>query len=331
MYSLLALIFFLNPSHAQTSGTVSTSVSQDSFFQLKENSKKNSQVISLKSAKILQTIILSVDITNEKTDSSNKTLTTQSGQAIPLSSIDNGQRQIMNVGVELQTGSLLTSISTAQDILPTIYARRSYSLLMQKSLYSGATQISAQLAHSLQNQPESYFINPLSLQSQKRLALISNNNLILGIEQILTENIRSQFQYTESHFENYRPMQRSLKLAASFAFDSRWTSRLDIGYAAEDKNVNLFDDRGYFQAQWMDNQLSYEWKLDSFIGLGWSTVLENEIDPRRNYSAHLGTDTLGLFIDQRFKAFSFGLKLAQTQTSESQSGLSASGVFSWDI
>ena len=330
MLRLLSLILFLSSLNVLADGTVSTRLSEDTLIELANaKSSTQTQAFYLVTPKILKFWTLSLSLQNKKQDFSDKTVTGKTGQIIPLASVDDGVRNILSSAVEYQQGSILSSLFITQDTKPSVFSLKSYGLIIRKDFFSSATQASFSLDKSLQSQPDNYFINPISLQSQKRLERIETQKVSLGLEQILTENLRSRIQYSESKTNSYRPLQRSLKLANALALSSRWTSRFDMGYAYEDHSENLFDDRGYFQSQWLESQISYEWALDSFIGLGWSTVLENENDSRRSYSAHLGTDTFGLYLNKTFKDLTAGVKIAQTQTSESQSGFSAQGDLKW--
>lgn len=331
MHSLFALGLFVSGS-AFAAGSISTSLSQESTFEIaNQETKKSSQAVVIQTADLLNHLLITGQVSNEVQDVSHKTLTLRSGQTAPLIQIDDGIRRIFLATAEYQADSVITSVSTAQDIKPSAFSRRYEGILIQKNFYSGATQVSAGYETSNQSQPESYFINPSTLQTQKRLGTISNNTVTIGLEQILTENLRSKIQYSESKFENFRPLQKFFRLASSAAISSRWTFRNDLGISSENRNENLYDDRGYFEAQWMENQISYEWQLDSFVGLGWSTVLEKEEDPRRGYVGSLGTDTFGIFIDKKFKKFTVTTKAGQTQTSEAQSGFSVAGELKWDL
>ena len=188
MLRLLTLTVLLMSIFASGEGIVSTRLSQETVIELANStSKSQSQSFSIVTPKILKLWTLGLAYQNRKEDYATKFLTGKSGQIIPLSAFDDGARSILSSSVEYQNGTVLTSIAIAQDTKSSAFSSKSYNVTLKKEFFSSSTQTIISFENSMQNLPENYFINPFTLQSQKRIETINSQRVTLGLEQILTE------------------------------------------------------------------------------------------------------------------------------------------------
>lgn len=332
MHRLFTLIIFTPAFLHAAPGNIAISVGHQNQIQLNEvDTKKDFQRISIVSPTLANHYTLGAQYSFEQNDISTRNLTGSTGQETPLSAIDNGKREIATISVEYRVGMLLASASSSQDTKPSVFSRKSYSLLLQLSPFSGATQLFVSGDFSRQDQPESYFTDPGTLQSRRRLAEIVTQTISIGVEQILTENYRTRLALSEVRQHNYRPRQNKLSWANAVALGSRHTVRADLGVAFENRSESLKDDRGYFYSHWLETQWIYESSLDTFWGIGISNVFEKEDDPRRSVETQIGTDAIGGFFEKRFDAFIAAFKISNAQTNLKDTALSLQGDLKWEF
>lgn len=326
----ITILLQLLGSPAFSMGLVTLEASETELLQLNELSvPTTSKVLSLTSPAILEVAKLNLALTQIHQDLSNRNITLKSKNEIPLSTLDSGIRQTLMTGVEFSTGRHLGVLSTTQDLKKSLFTGKTFSLDQAVQFHSGATQLNLTLLHSEQNQPLSFFIDPGTFESKERLTSIKVNQISIGVEQIWTDIFKTKITSDYKRTENFRPNQYSLKIQQAIAIGQFWTWKSELGSAIENRSEPLKDDRGYFQSVWLDQECSYEWKLDSFIRFGWSTLDENEFDPRRNRETFLGTDEIAASISQSLNLFNYELQISYFLNSEKQTATAYKGNFAW--
>jgi len=333
MHRLLTLTLGLIGTLAHASpGTVDLSYQSESQIQFRElDVPKDTTTLGIQSPTFFEYYQVGLKWIDENQDFSNRRLIDENGNQKRFSEIDSGHRQVIAPSISANWGRHLLSLSAQTDVAPTSLAQASQGLTYQFQAFGGATNFILGLNHFNQHQPVNYYIDPVTLQSRKRPSTIEGREVALGVEQFLNEQWKGRIDLKHLELVDYRPPRYSVVLASLLALGSRWTLRNDLGYATENRDHALKDDRGHFSAVWFDNQVTYEWRLDSFITLGWMTSQENETDPRRGTKNLLGSDVVAIEVEHKLKRFKYVVGLSLARTSDGDSAESGKGNVQWEF
>lgn len=330
MRTLILILMVANTSAFASSGKIKASVLSDEIISLnEENIKSKSHSISVISPEIESTSTITINLLQFHQDLKNRNLVGENGQEIPISKIDNGQKSTLTFAIDNRFKNHLVSLAVSNDVNKTVFSRKSCLLSDQISIYSGATLINLSFQKSDQDQPLSYFINPGNAKSEKRAQSIKNQITSVGIEQIWTSVFKTRFDIQKNMSFEYRPDQMTYKLSQAYAASDRITYKSELGFSIDNREQKLSEDRGYFKTQWYDQELTYEYELDSFVGIGWSTIYETEVDPRRSQKTNLGTDDIGFMYEKAFNQFTVQIAAFSLMNSESQKRIKFSGELTW--
>lgn len=328
----LVVVFLLGgPSIVMAlSTTASLQLEQKNTLQLNELSvPQSTKTFGLDLTQIGFGFSGQAQINQIKQDLSNRNLTLKNSVVIPLTNIDSGERTTAVFGVNYSQGNHSASLTIDQDIKPSLFTSRNISLGYNLQIYEGATQFRFNISTGENNQPLSYFIDPQSLESKERATVVRTNTYAFSIQQIWTKRLKTQFGVQHKTAGLFRPDDNQLKISSAYVLNADWTLRNAIGFAQENRNQPLTFDRGYFQSQWIDTELIYEWTLDSFLILGTSFLDEIETDPRRDLKTILGTDEIAFGIKNSMDLFNYNLNVSHTLNSEQQTSTSFGAGIEW--
>lgn len=325
--TLVSLVAFATFVKANTVGFKYENVSA---LQLNEISvAQSTKSISIDLPQLRSGLGFSSSINLIKQDLSNRNLTFPGDTVVPLSTIDSGERTSANIGFSFNFSNHAFSISTAQDIKPSLFTSKKVILGYQRQMYNGATVIKLTASESNDNQPLSYYIDPETLQSKERSTSVKSQIFGLSIQQIWNEKLKTLVSTGFKTTRQYRPDEIQFKIGSALALNHDWTLKNEFGLATENRSQSLTSDRGYFESRWFDLEMNYEWELDSFLTAGISFLDEIESDPRRNLKTALGTDQLAVGLKTNFESLTYDFKAAFTLNSERQNSSSGSAGVSW--
>ncbi len=334
MHSLFALIGMLAAisvtSARAAPGKIEFSFQKEQQIQYREiDVPSETQKFSIASPTLFESYQFEVSYQMTRQDLSTRNLVDKNGQETSLSRFDSGVRKTIQPKIEAQWGSDVLSFSVQEDVAPSLLTQSKRNITYQHQAFEGATTYLVGWTSFAQDLPESYFTDPQTLQKKKRALRVSGKEVNLGLEQILNENWKVRSELRQIDQPGYRPPSRSISFSSLIALSSRWTLRNDIGIARDDRTQTLSDDRGYFAADWLDNQISYEWRLDSFVNFAWQTALEVEDDPRRAIENKLGTDALVLGLEHQLKDLSYFVQISLARSSDGDHAESGRGGVQW--
>lgn len=331
MHSLFALmIFFLGHVATAAPGKIEFSLQKEKQIQYREiDVPSESQQISIVSPTFMGSYQVGLGYQVNRLDLSTRNLIDKNGQQTSLSRFDSGIRKVLQPKFEAQWGSEFLSISAQEDVGPSLLTQSRRNLVYQHQAFGGATMYFFGLGSFKQDLPESYYTDPQSLQKKQRVTRVNGQELNLGLEQILTEKWKIKSDLRRVEQVSYRPTSHTLSVASLWALSSRWTLRNDIGIARDERSQSLADDRGYFSAEYLDNQISFEWKLDSFLNMAWQTAHETEEDPRRNIKNQIGTDAFIFGVEHQLKDLSYFIQISLARSSDGDHAEVGRGGIQW--
>ena len=334
MRTLIIIFTILIISFQAFSGPtkLTTSYLSDEEISLNEENIKSSQfVLDLSNIQITPQINARIGLNHQKQDISFRNLVNSKGEEVALSDVDDGVRNILTTAFEYKIQNHLIALGNYQDIKSTEFSKRGTYIQNQFGFYNQATYLYLGFETNTQKYPETYFIHPSRLTSERRAHSVHNQLFNIGLSQIWNAHYISKMSLEIKDSNTYRPQQSTLRVNQNYAINQRWTYKNEIGIAGDEESQKLTEDRGYFSSRWLDQEINYEWSLDSFVGFGWSTIRELEKDPRRQLETELGTDEFGLLVKQSFEKANYSIVLAKTVNSEVQEALKLEGVLEWNF
>jgi len=255
----------------------------------------------------------------------------RSGSATPLANSFNAPENVGRFGVDFTAQRLTLSVDGAQTISETPFPGGSVGLMGTYDSYEKGARYSLNLTRSDYSAPLSYFDAPETFQTLPRPTRLLEDRLTVAWEQVLTEMLKSRIEtFVADHPQN-QPSVVGGEAALAFALDGKSALIGKLGSAHQLQNTQIFDDRGYLDATWMQIEYRLEPAFRWALSAGAGTVYETESARGRFPYQRIGTDTLSIGARTREKMFEIGITALGAFSNTGYQSIQVGGDLLWQI
>ena len=266
-----------------------------------------------------------------KADYSRYIITDRQGNEPELSSQFNQSEFTGRVGTSVFFGRDTIVIDGSKTIGASPFSGFSAGIQATHDFFLSGTKISLNANHADHKTPFSYYKDPENFSPRVLPTRNLENKFIASTEQIMTESLKMKLSIFVTDKPDTRPLQRGGEVSVADAITESSALIGTIGMAREKKSDPLRDDRGYFDANWLQVEYRYfpnfRWEFSSKIG----TIFETETARGRLPRQKVGTDSLGLAAKSHWKFGDIGMSALAAKSNTGYRSFSLGGNLSWNI
>ncbi len=256
-------------------------------------------------------------------------ITDRQGNTEPLSRIHPGPESSVRGGLDLAFPATSLSLDYSRTLGASAYPGQSFGVKSSFDQYSTGTRYLLEAARSDFSGPRAYFVDPDTFRTHERPSRLLENQLKAGVEQVLAERLRLRLMGNFANRPDRRPSKAGAETSLSWAFHDNKSLVATLGTARELRASQLFDERGYLDATWLQTELrwepSYSWSFYGRLG----TMLETETARGRLARQRVGTDMVGLEARRAGGKVEFGLNSFAAFSNTGYRNLQLGGNLTW--
>ena len=127
-----------------------------------------------------------------------------------------------------------------------------------------------------------------------------------------------------------RPNHYGLELLNGVGIDESLTFRIHVGLLKE-RRTELKDDRGYFDIQWAEAGVYWEFQYDYSLEVAYGVTIETELFDDSRGDAKVGTDSLSLKFNYKGVGWTLSPSYIFRKTNTGYSSHTIQGGVTWAI
>ncbi len=256
-------------------------------------------------------------------------LTDRQGISRPLSALHSGPENSLRGGLDLTLPAFTISLDGSHTVGRSAYPGHSASLKGAYDRYATGTRYLAEVSRSDFSSPSSFFVDPDTFRTRERPGRLLESQAKLGVEQVLSERLRTRIQALYALRPDRAPPKAGLEASLAWAFHDDKAIVTTLGSNRELRSGAFYSDRGYLDATWLQAELrwepSYAWRVYGRVG----TLLETESPRGRLALQRVGTDSLGLELRRTAGSFELGLNSLAAFSNSGYRNLLLGGNIAW--
>ena len=274
---------------------------------------------------------LSATVRADRPDYSSVLVRNRGGIETPLSAQYPGLTELSAEAKGLYlSGPRRATLSYTGNLNPSPYFTQTLTAAYQHGFYNQSTILGVNAAYMTQNQPESWFIDT-DFRNRARPALIHANEVVLFVNQILTDRWKAELSVVSAERVEDRPRNVGVTMTHWYALADRLFLKGLLDYRTELRALPLKDERGYFSAKTAEIALTVEPVYDLLATASYAIVVENESDPRTGREAQVGSDQLGLGVSYLIGRWLVNVQGAYRLTNIGLKAYSIGGGVTWTL
>ena len=237
------------------------------------------------------TVAMSLDAA--KRDYSNFILRNDRGEEVPLSDSFDGEEYSGSVTLSYQKGNNSFSGLLAGSLNNTPFSFISKMVSYNRTFLNKKRILGGRIISVKKEQPRSTFIDPKAFQTKERPLELNSFRYELSWNEAFNQSWRMNTMIFYGTRREDRPDHYGLELRNGVGIDESLTFRIHTGLLRESR-TELKDDRGYFDIQWFEGSIYWEFKYDYSMEVAYGITIEKEDFSDSRGDATIGTDSLGL-------------------------------------
>ncbi len=284
--------------------------------------------ISATSPMIAKSFQISTEIIQSKNDYTSYIVQDDQGKERNLRETFDQTEVSGKLNLDYRHQQTLFSLQRRQSLSESPFYFYSNSISAAYQFNTQLSQVSLQYTTGLSKQPLSYFTDLKTAERRQRPTNIDIKNYALTLDQVVTEQLRSQIQIDLSE-KSDRPTSQGITLKSSFAATSRDFFKFKANQASEQTRDKLTDEKGYFALTGYEAQYSRYLTYDLTLNVAYGLLIETEDNPQTLRKDRVATDVYSVKAEYSGDAWTSSISLSSLVSNVDFSSSTVGGQFSW--